>query len=209
MAYRALEANLYVGAWCRRAWSVFSGIGDFMNKIIKRYGSLLIGLVVLALAWNYFRAKPAPIGSVVIAKPAPELKNAPKQDIMPPKVSVYTPPAKKKLDLPADVQDDPNKYVLGSAKLPADTHPHTVTTVIDAKTGEVRTYDRRDPLPWLAAEQTGEIRIDYGYKTGLVKVARISLREDLLQVKALHAGINVAIDTDGAWFAGAGIGYRW
>jgi hypothetical protein len=175
----------------------------------KPYLWLLAGLVVLALAWNYLKPKPAPVGSTVVAKPAPELRTVPKQTIAPPKVSVYTPPAKKKLDLPAAVQDDPNKYVLGSAKLPSDTHPHTITTVIDAKTGEVQTYDRRDPLPWLAAEQTGEIRIDYGFKNGLVKVGRLSLREDLLQVKALHAGINAAVDTDGARFAGAGVGYRW
>ena len=204
-----METRVHHVARSGWACSVFYRVGDVMNEKLKHYGILLIGLVVLALAWNYFRSKPAPVGTTIVATPAAELKNQPKQDIAPPKVSVYTAPAKKKLNLPADVQDDPNKYVLGSAKLPADTHPHTITTVIDAKTGEVQTYDRRDPLPWLAAEQTGEIRIDYGYKSGLVKVGRLSLREDLLQVKALHAGVNVAVDTDGAWFAGAGIGYRW
>lgn len=175
----------------------------------KSYAILLVALFVLAAAWWYFTPRPAPVGSTVLAKPAPELKGEKKQDITPPKVAVYAPAAKKRLDLPAAVQDDPSKYVLGSAKLPADHHPHTVTAVIDAQTGEVQTYDRRDPLPWLAAEQTGEIRIDVGIKNGLVKVGRLSLREDLLQVKALHAGVNATVDTDGAWFAGAGIGYRW
>lgn len=154
--------------------------------------------------------KPYPGGSnTMIATPAPELSAQPKLSITPQKVSVYAPSAKAKLRLPETVQSDPGMYVLGSAKLPADTHPHKITTVIDAGSGDVQTYDTREPLPWLAAEQTGEIRIDYGYKNHLVKVGRMSLREDLLQVKALHAGINAAIDTDGSWFAGVGIGLRW
>jgi hypothetical protein len=180
-----------------------------MIEKINRYSALLLGCAILALAWWKFTPKPAPVGTTVIAKTAPELHNAPQQGIALPNVRVYTPPAKKALSLPTDVQDDPSKYVLGSAKLPGDTHPHTVTTVIDAKTGTVQTFDRREPLPTLAAEQHGEVRIDYGFKNNLVKVGRLSLREDLLQVKALHAGINAAVDTDGAWFAGAGIGYRW
>lgn len=180
-----------------------------MNPRLQHYVELAAGLVALALAWWYFTPKPAPVGSTVIAKPAPELRGQPTQDITPPKVKVYTLPAKKALGLSADVHDYPNKYVLGSARLPSDTHPHNVTTVIDAKTGAVQTYDTREPLPWLAAEQHGEIRLDYGFKNAGVKVGRISLSEDLLQVKALHAGINVAVDTDGTFFVGAGVGWQW
>lgn len=176
---------------------------------MKRYLMPLAVISLLAFAWGYFRDPPAPVDTTVLAKPAPELKHAPRQDIAPPKVAVYTPPAKKKLGLPTSVQDDPNKYVLDSAKLPSDTHPHTVTTVIDAKTGDVQTYDRRDPLPLLAAEQTGELRLDYGIKNGFIKVARLSLREDLLQVKAFHAGINASLDADGQYFIGVGVGWRW
>lgn len=170
---------------------------------------LLAGLVVLATSWQTFRDKPAPVGSTVVAKPAAELRGAQHQDITPPKVPVYAPPVKKKLGLPPVVQDDPNKYVLDSVKLPNDTHPHTVTTVIDATTGEVQTFDRRDPLPWFKPEQTGEVRIDYGIKNGMGTVARLTFREDLLQVKALHAGIHATLDTDGQYFIGGGVGWRW
>lgn len=178
---------------------------DRLLHYAELFGFLLAGVAL----WFTLRPPPAPVGSTVLAKPAKELQNAPKEEIHPPKVQAYAPPAKAKLGLPADVRDDPNKYVLGSAKLPSDTHPHTITTVIDAKTGEVRTFDRRDPLPWIAAEQTGEIRIDYGFKNSLAKVVRLSLREDLVQVKALHLGINASLDADRAWFVGVGVGYRW
>lgn len=180
-----------------------------MNDRLRHYAELLgILLAGIALWWHLTPPRP-PVGTTVPAKPASELKGQQTQDITPPKVKVYVPKVKKPLGLPADIQDDPNKYVLGSAKLPSDRNPHTITTVIDAQTGEVQTFDRRDPLPWLATEQTGEIRIDYGYKNGLVKVGRLSLAEDLLQVKALHAGVLASLDTNGAWFAGVGVGWRW
>lgn len=183
-----------------------------MNIKVKRILWLLALVMVLALlvlAWWHFTPSPAPVGSTVVAQKAPELKKAPRQNITPPKVSVYKPPAKAKLDLPADIQGDPNKYVLDSVKLPNDTHPHTVTTVIDATTGEVQTFDRRDPLPWFKPEQTGEARLDYGFKAGRPMIARLTLREDLLQVKALHAGINASLDADGQYFVGAGVSWKW
>lgn len=175
-----------------------------MNKTLVALLILLAGLVL----WM-FQPEPQPVDTWRPAAPDKRLAAVPKKDIAPPKVAVYTAPAKQKLKLPDEIKDDPNKYVLTSTRLPKDTHPHTVTTVIDAKTGDVQTYDRREPLPWLAAEQTGELRLDYGIKNGFIKVARLSLREDLLQVKAFHAGINASIDADGKYFIGVGVGYRW
>lgn len=183
-----------------------------MNIQVKRILwllALVAVLAILALAWWHFTPNPPPVGSTVVAQKAPELKKVARKNITPPKVPVYAPPAKAKLDLPADIQGDPNKYVLDSVKLPNDTHPHTVTTVIDAATGEVQTFDRRDPLPWFKPEQTGEARLDYGFKAGRPMTTRLTLREDLLQVKALHAGINASLDADGQYFVGAGVAWKW
>ena len=180
-----------------------------MTDRLKHYLEVLGLFVAAVLLWWHFLPDHAPVGQPKLAKTAPELNGEQKQPITPPKVQAYAPPAKRKLGLPADVQDDPNKYVLDSVKLPNDTHPHTVTTVIDATTGEVQTFDRRDRLPWFRPEQTGEARIDYGIKNGMAKVARLTVREDLLQVKALHAGIHATLDTDGMYFVGAGVGWRW
>ena len=178
-------------------------------RLIPQPGMLAAVLCVFVVAWWYFTPESAPIGKTVIATSAPELKKIQRQNIKPPKVQVYGPSSKAKLNLPIGIQDDPSKYVLGSVKLPNDTHPHTITTVIDEKTGEVQTFERRDPLPWLAAEQRGELRIDAGIKNGLTRTARLSLREDLLQVKALHAGINASLDADGQYFVGVGVGWKW
>jgi hypothetical protein len=169
---------------------------------------LLIGCFALVLVWWYFTPKPAPVGSTVIAKPAPELRGKPQQDITPPKVKVYTPPAKKALGLPADVQDDPNKYVLGSARLPSDTHPHNFTTVIDARSGIVQTYDTREPLPMLAAERRGFVQIGPGYRNG-VRVWRTSGAFDMVRIKAFHFGADGTLDNDLQRYVGLHIKYEF
>lgn len=166
-------------------------------------------LLAAGCAWWYFTPAPVPVDEWAPAEVAPQVESVPKQDIKPPRVRAYAPAAKAKLRLPDGMLNDPSIYVLGSSSLPSDTHPQTVTTVIDEQTGEVQTIVRREPLPWLAAEQHGELRLDAGVKNGLAKVVRLTLREDLLQVKALHADINASIDTDGQYFIGAGVGLKW
>lgn len=179
-----------------------------MNALNKSLTIILL-LIGGVLLWLGKPAPPAPVHQWHPAKPDPVLRNVPTQDIIPPKVKVYAPAAKKKLKLPDPIQEDPHTYVLTSARLPNDTHPQTVTTVINDQTGEVSTITRREPLPWLAIEKTGELRLDYGIKRGLDRVARLTFREDLLQVKAFHAGINVSIDSDGEYFLGVGVGWKW
>lgn len=166
-------------------------------------------LAVTAFIWHHYTPKPAPVEQWTPAKPAPQLQATPKTTIAPPKVAVFVPAAKGKLDLPPEVQADPKQHVINATVVASDDHPQTITTVIDDQTGEVQTFVRREPLPWLAAEQRGELRFDVGIKQGLARVGRLSVREDLLQVKALHAGLNASIDTDLQFFVGGGVGYRW
>jgi hypothetical protein len=173
--------------------------------------SVLVAVLLLAAgcAWWYFTPAPVPVDEWTPAQVAPQLAPIPKQTIRPAKVRAYVPAAKAKLKLPDSMLNDQSVYVLDSSLLPSDTYPQTVTTVIDEQSGEVQTVVRREPLPWLAAEHRGELRLDAGVKNGLAKVVRLTLREDLLQVKALHAGINASVDTDGQFFVGAGVGWKW
>jgi hypothetical protein len=180
---------------------------------IKIATDCIICVVIFCLGAScgwYFTAKSVPAATEkwTPAQPASQVAAIPQQEIKPPKVKVYTPVAKQTLDLSDEIRNDPNKYVLQATKLPSDTHPATVTTIIDQNTGEVQTFIRREPLPWFAIEQTGEARIDVGLKGGQT-IGRLSAHEDLLQVKALHAGINASLDSDGEIFVGVGVGYRW
>lgn len=172
---------------------------------------LIPPLMVLAagyILWH-LNTTTAPVGDHEPAKVAPQVKDVPKVDITPAKIKVYAPKAKKRLKLPDAVQENQNIHVVESTRVQADDHPQTVTTMINAETGETETLVRREPLPWLAFKKTGEARMDYGRRRGVDRVVRLSIRQDLLQVKSLYAGVSASLDSDGQYFAGVGVGYRW
>lgn len=170
---------------------------------------LAAALIAGGLVWYFATPRPAPVAGWQPAPPMPQLAATPTETIKPPAVRVYAPMAKKQLDLPTEVQNDPGLYVLSTARLSADTRRRDVTTLINKNTGATETLVRREPYPWLAAEQTGELRLDYGLKNGMVRAARLSLSEDLVQVKALHLGMHASLDTDGKFFVGAGMAWAW
>jgi len=174
--------------------------------------ALAIVCLVLAgwLVWLHYFKPVERAGEVKEAKAAPEVAAVPKTDIAPPKVKVYAggAPVKLKLSLPQSVVDNAGQHVIASSKIAASEHPHTVTTVIDEKTGESQTFVRTDPLPWVAYSSKGAAGIYYGIKSGK-QVARLQVRQDVLQVKALRAGVMASVDSDGQTFAGVGLEYRW
>lgn len=174
--------------------------------------NVLLGILFVLVAyvlWDHFTPAPALIGQWIEAAPSKHLAAVPKVEIAPKKLRVYAPQAKKKLNLPDPIQQDDNQYVLASTTLKHDYLPQTVTTVVNSETGESTTITRREAYPWLAAQQTGEIRLDYGIKNGLARVGRLTLREDLIQIKGINLGATATLDTDGSAFAGAGVGVKW
>lgn len=176
-----------------------------------------LAVAVLTLGGAYLYAwlnKPVdiPPGVTVPAAPASEIKHeTPTVTIKPPSIKAYAPGVKGSLKLPAHVVSDDAKHVIASSKTANDERPHTVTTVVDSGTGEVTTYDRTDPLPWLAVNTKSEVGVFYGLKNG-EQALRVEGRQELLQVKALHAGVVGTVDAtrqgvDG--FIGAGVWARW
>jgi hypothetical protein len=166
----------------------------------------------LVSMYFHFKPEPAPTGVHIEARPAPEVA---KVDTVPlpldKPLKVYKPAAKKKLALPESVQADPDKHVVASTKTADDGRTHTVTTVIDAGTGETTTYDRADPLPWVAVKTTSQVGAFYGLKNGYTAF-RIEGQQEVLQIKAVHLGAVASVDiyngqTD--TFAGVGAWVRW
>lgn len=166
-------------------------------------------LIAAGIIWYYAHPEPAPVNQWGQAKSAPQVAHVEQQTLACKPVVVYAQAAKQNLALPPAIKSDANQYVLSTAQLNSSLRPETLTTVYDAQTGQSETLVRRDSYPWLAAEQTGKLGFDVGVKNGMERVGRLSFEEDLIQVKALHAGISTSLDTDGAYFVGAGIGYRW
>lgn len=182
---------------------------NILIEIRKRAEGAVVAVILLlgVYWWTHVPAVPAP--SYHEAAPAPQLAKTPTEAIKPPQVVVYAQAAKKKLDLPAGVQADQHAHVIAASRLPADDHAQTVTTVIDDQTGLSQTLVREEPLPWLAAEQRGYARLGYGIKTGSGRVTRLAVGENLIQVKALHFGVDGTLDSDGQGYAGVHVEWQW
>ncbi len=174
--------------------------------------TMLIVVAVAACgvcALIFWPATPTSAPRISVATPAPELRQAaPTVVIKPSMVRVHSPAAKARLKLPAAVSADAGQHVLAASQVRADERPHTLITLLDERTGEATTFDRADPLPWLAPETRGELGISYGIRDGM-PVGRLSLRQNLLQLKSVRLGATATLDQDGQWFAGVGAFYRW
>lgn len=190
-------------------------------QTLKRISlEIIVLLCIAAVVWLVFGRQPAPQseGVTVESTPAPVLINTPLIDLaLSSPVKVYSGGAttKQQLKLPATVVKDDSKQVISGTRIDAkDDHPKTVTTVIDADTGESTTYVTTEPLPWLAMDTRGGVGLYAGLKNGQ-QVARLQLRQDVLQIKNVHVGAIASIDQPitGAgqqdYFIGVGAEYRW
>lgn len=172
----------------------------------------LVGLLVagaLYLTWDKLTPDPTPVGQWTEAPVSKPVADVPKVEIAPKKLKVYAPQAKKKLKLPDAVQQDDNQYVVSSTTLKPSYRPQTATVLVNQETGETSTVYRLEAYPLFAAQHSGEIRIDYGVKRGLERVGRLTVREDVAQIKGVNLGATASVDTDRDFFAGIGVGYKW
>lgn len=178
-----------------------------MNRYLVLALALFVTIGATAL---YFRFKPAPMppGVHMPATPAPELKREETAPLIVDFVKAYKPAAKKKLKLPPAAQADAALHVVASTRTPSDERSHTVTSVLDTRTGEFTTYDRVEPLPWLAVSTKSQVGMYYGLKRG-EQVIRLEGRQELLQIKAVRVGATATLDSDGETFVGVGAWARW
>lgn len=185
-----------------------AGVESQRNSFI-----LLVALVCVLVAILYFQFfyESAPVGAHVEAAPAPQVQKVPMVAVPVEAVQAYDPVAKKKLKLPARIQQAANQHVVAATRTPADERPHTVTTVLDTSTGVFTTFDRAEPLPWISALPKTEVGAFVGYRFG-EPALRLEARHELLQMKSLHVGAiasadATASDVDG--FVGVGVWARW
>jgi len=142
----------------------------------------------------------------VEGKTAPAIAGLPTEIIPIKSVKVFVPAAKKKLDLPKDVQADRALHVTGATTVACDERDKTVSSVLSEQTGETEMFVKLDPLPWFARERTTDLSLDYGFKRDVTApVARLGARVDLVQIKGAHLGVNGSLDSGGGYFYGVGV----
>ena len=153
----------------------------------------------------YFLLKP-PIFAVP-ATPEPVLASIPTEQVAAPKtVKVYAKKAKTKLNLPVAVVADDRRQVVTSSRVAPDRNPHTVTTVMNLDTGEFATFERKEPLPWMAKANETALAIGAVLKDSGA-TWRLKARRDLFQAKALYGYAEAQLDGDRE--ASAGVFLEW
>jgi hypothetical protein len=184
-----------------------------MVKIIK---VLALALAFLILGMSLSRCSPPPPAPAVIVE-APKssvVKNEEQVEVAlktPNKtIKTYKADLKKKLPIPKEAVANDNIQVTDSVIVPASERPTYATSSVDLTTGETTTHTAPAPRPWFAVENRGAIALDYGLKRGAAApVIRLNGRYDLVQTKALHWGVSGSAFSDGDYFGGAGVEYRW
>jgi len=172
----------------------------------------LAGILAGVILGAWLCSRPAqPAGQWQAAKPDKRIADTGTEKVKPQDCAVVVakPAAKKKLDLPPEIQADPKKHVATAVIIQPAERPQSVAAIFNEATGTTDILTQRLAYPWLAIEQRGQLWLGYGLADGGQRVGRIHLREDLLQISALHFGGQASLDTSGAWFVGVGVGYRW
>jgi hypothetical protein len=184
---------------------------------VKLTVGVIASAVMVFVLWLDMRAAPAPVSVAVPATPAPELAKLVKlsSPVNFKAVKTYPKAVKRKLDLPAHIQADDNKQVVEASQVPADDHTQTVTTLIDTQTGETSTFVRRDPLPLIAADYSGDAGIYLGLANG-APALKLEARQSFLTVKWVHLGVIGSIvqpvsgmSTPSSTFIGGGLWGGW
>lgn len=163
--------------------------------MINTRGLIIVVSCVLLFIIGYLYLLPTPVppGITTEATPAKELKKVETIPIIIDFVKVYPAVVKTKLKLPTAVQQSSNQHVVASTKVKADGKPHTITTVLDTVTKEFTTYDRVDPIPWLAVSNTTHLSAYYGIKNGN-ETLRLMAQQELLRIKSMNLEAIVSVD---------------
>lgn len=186
-----------------------NGFGDAIkgiDAIVKRLQGAIVASVILLCAfwWWHSHLPPSTAPGYHAAAPAKQLSGMTLHSIMCPPggILAYGDAAKKNLGLPAPVLADKHVHVLNAGRLPASAHPLLVTTLFNDKTRATGLQWREEPLPWLAPEKRGYFRIGRGIKTDVGGVWRLGAGLNLVQIKAIHLGLDGTLDSDGGGYVG-------
>lgn len=191
-----------------------------MKSALRLFLVFVLCALAMSGAWYWWVSTGTPVqpGTVeaVPATPAPQLALSPLAVIeVTAPIKARAPTAKKALKLPDAVQADQSQHVLDAARIAPSDRAQTVTAVLDATTGETRTYVVAEPLPWLDFRQRGDAGAYLGVKHG-EPTLRLQARHEFAQVKAMHLGALASADLpingsrqDPDVFVGVGAWVSW
>lgn len=125
-------------------------------------------------------------------------------------LKVYPQSVKKRVLLPKEALSNAHIQLTDSSVIKGTEQDTQVNQTVDITTGETQTYVSELPAPWFRVENRGAASLDYGIKRDAkTPVVRLNVRQDVLQLKAIHIGVSGSVYSDGDYFVGVGGEYRW
>ena len=173
-----------------------------MNSITSHSIALVLGGAIVAGVCTYSALKKS-LPSIP-SLPSRDLDKVNKETLNCIPVIVYKDLAKNKLGLPQTVVVALEQRVLSATQVKPNERPTTVSAVLNTTTGETSFYQRQDKSPWIDFNRRYEIGVSYlpFNKDGVDKLIELDGRIEVIQIKALRAGLTGAVDTDGGYKVG-------
>jgi hypothetical protein len=174
---------------------------------------VLVGLLALASVVAWYRGQhEIPMSKTVYIK-VPEAKEVVKikrVEIPIEKIVVIEKEAAtKKLDLPADIKDDPAKQITASGVLPPYEGKTNVLAVIDTGTGVSSIVAKQVPLAFMDFINKKEIGIRYGASFENNLEGDLYGRWDFFRIANAHIGVYGEVNTTGDAKAMVQAAYKW
>ena len=208
--------KLYIYVLICKLESFVNNLNMAIIKLICETAIILL-VCVLTLHWIDGKLKKkVPQTNSVVATASPIVKDESLVQVeikKPIKVFKQSRKIKQKVKLPQSVISNENAHVVSAISIPKDQFASkTVTTILDANTGEVINYIRDEPLPWVSLNLHGEIGLYGGIKNGNAAM-RLQAKQGIVDFKNIHVNGIASIDqsTNGKtdYFIGLGAAYNW
>jgi len=183
------------------------------NEIKNWAIAALVLLLVLAIVVAWYRGQKTQIVSKTEYVKVPEITETVKLkrvEIPVEKIVVIEKEAAaKKLDLPPEIKDDPNKQITATAVIPPYEGKTNVLAVLDTSTGGIGVMARQLALPFFDFENKREIGIRYGISMKHDQEADLYGRWDFFRVANAHLGLYGEVNTTGDAKAMLQAAYKW
>ena len=117
--------------------------------------------------------------------------------------------AAKKLDLPADIKNNPDKQITATAEIPPYEGKTNVLAILNASSGGTTILARQLALPFFDFENKKEIGIRYGASIKNTMEGDLYGRWDFFRVASVHLGLYGEVNTTGDGKAMLQAAYKW
>src|SRR5713226_580175 len=141
----------------------------------------LIGLLVaatVATSVHFHKGQPAVEGKTAAAIANIKTETVPIKSIV-----AFAPAAKRRLDLPKAVQDNPQDRVTAATTVDGSANNKIVAAIIDAE-GKTKLYVKKEPYPLFAFSNSKSLWLGYGIKHD-DRVGRAVIQQNFFQIKAM------------------------